>query len=165
MDLDMLRQRKSPRLTDYDYNSNGVYFLTFCTTNKEKIFGEIVGGDALGAPQMRLSAEGKIVEEHIRSTDRLPYATLLHYVVMPNHVHLLVLIDTTDNNVNSNPQTAAVPSVISAIKRFTNQQIGRNIFQRSYHDHVVRNEADFQRIWEYIDTNPIKWTMDKFYVD
>lgn len=157
-------QRKSLRLTDYDYNANGVYFLTFCTRNKEKLLGNVVGDGDPDVPQVQLSDYGKVVDQYVQSVDRLNYVKLLHYVVMPNHVHMLVQIDTTDLEFTSDGANAAIPRMISVLKRLCNKQIGENIFQRSYHDHVVRNEADFLRIWEYIDTNPQKWNMDKYFM-
>ena len=160
-----LPQRKSPRLAEYDYNSNGVYFLTFCTDNMEKLLGEIVGGDAFVAPQMQLSEYGKIVEEYILSTNRLAYAKIINYVVMPNHVHLLVQIDSDKSIADTGKPHAAVPHVIATIKRFCTQKIGTNIFQKSFHDHVVRTQEDFLRIWEYIDNNPLRWKIDRFYVE
>ena len=64
----------------------------------------------------------------------------------------------------SSPTTAVIPRFVASLKRFSNQEIGENIFQRSYHDHVIRGEQDYLKIWEYIDTNPLKWELDCFFV-
>ena len=56
-----------------------------------------------------------------------------------------------------------IPNAVGAIKRLTQRELGQMIFQRSYHEHVIRNEADYRQIWEYIDTNPAKWAEDRYY--
>ena len=61
------------------------------------------------------------------------------------------------------PTRAVVPNVISALKRLVNREAGTNIWQRSYHDHVIRGEADYREIWTYIDTNPARWGEDCYY--
>ncbi len=62
------------------------------------------------------------------------------------------------------PANAKIPRAIGVMKRLINKEAGENIFQRSYHEHVIRNEADYRRIWDYIDTNPAKWTEDCYYM-
>ena len=65
----------------------------------------------------------------------------------------------------TSPTKAVVPRFVAALKRFSNKEIGENIFQRSYHDHIIRNEKDYLRIWEYIENNPKQWELDCFYVE
>ncbi len=122
-------------------------------------------GYAFVAPQMQLSEYGKVVEQYVCSVNHLEYARILNYVIMPNHVHLLVQIDTDKTIAQTGKAHAAVPHLIATIKRFSTQRIGENIFQKSCHDHVVRTQEDFERIWEYIDNNPQKWKIDRFYVE
>ena len=55
--------------------------------------------------------------------------------------------------------------LISTIKRFTNKKCGTQLWQRSYHDHVIRNDSDYLEIWNYIDGNPTKWTEDRYYTE
>ena len=115
-----LPNRKQNRLQNYDYSTAGAYFITICTKNKAKILCEIVGGGApsstpsrvgagvpssthyrvgggaLDAPQIILSPLGKTVEKYILSSERIKGISVSKYVIMPNHIHLLVCIDVTD---------------------------------------------------------------------
>ena len=158
-------QRKTIRLQNYDYSTPGAYFVTICTQGRKCILSEItVGADALGGPQVRLTRIGQIVEKYILSTESIPGVHVEKYVIMPNHVHLILSVDGTDGPPRASaPTMAVVPNVISALKRLVNREAGTNIWQRSYHDHVIRGEADYRGIWTYIDTNPARWAEDCYY--
>ena len=162
-----LPKRKQIRLQTYNYSSAGVYFVTICTAEKRCILSRIpVGGGVLDAPKTELSAHGKIVEKTILDIDR-QYSDLSidKYVIMPNHIHLLISV--TDNGASRTPPPTAanarIPSVISTLKRFTNKACGISLWQRSYYEHVVRNEDDYREIWDYIDTNPARWADDCYW--
>ncbi len=161
----MDQQRKQNRLEGYSYSENGTYFLTICATDKVKIFGEVVGDGVLDVPKIQLSNYGKIVEETLLELDRhYQHIAVDKYVIMPNHVHLLLTVMLHDGTSRTpSPTNAVVPSFISTLKRFSNKKAGIQLFQRSYHDHVVRNEADYLACWKYIDENPIKWQEDELY--
>ena len=89
-----LPKRKPIRLPDYDYSSPGTYFVTICTQDRRCILSRItVGADALGGPQLQLTDAGKIVEQYILSSDRIPGFRVDKYVVMPNHIHLIMRIE------------------------------------------------------------------------
>ncbi len=159
-----LPNRKHPRLKDYDYSSVGAYFITVCARNKECIFSRItVGRDDPGAPETALSSRGKIVEKYILSIPKA-YAdiTVENYIIMPNHVHILMTINDNAKAVSENygaPRSSrpTVSSVIGALKRFTNRETGEKLWQTSFYDHIVRDENDFLTRWQYIDKNPAKW--------
>ena len=86
------------------------------------------------------------------------------YVIMPNHIHMILAIESSGGPSRAPaPTNAMIPRTVASLKRFCNREIGENIFQRSYHDHVIRDEADYRRIWHYIDTNPAKWEADCFF--
>ena len=145
-------QRKSPRLPKFDYCSNQYYFLTLCTYNKACIFGQI--------PRMNKLAA--IVREHIENLENTRKGVLVDkYVIMPNHVHMIISLHNSD---------ISIPYLMALFKTGVTKQIrkaypDKKIWQRSFHDHIIRNEADYQRIWSYIDTNPIRWEMDCFYTE
>ena len=81
---------------------------------------------------------------------------------MPNHLHLLLRIMSDDSG---RPMVApTISTVVQQMKGVVTKQIGKNIWRRSFHDHIIRNEKDYLKIWEYIDSNPIKWLDDCFYV-
>ena len=96
MDGKQLPKRKRLRLQGYDYSSEGCYFLTICTEHRRNLLSTVVGGDDLGAPkEIKLKPYGKIVEKYILSMEKA-YDTIKieNYIIMPNHIHLLILIDT-----------------------------------------------------------------------
>ena len=161
-----LPKRKPNRLPEYAYSSPGIYFITICTQGKQRILANIVGGGALDAPQTQLTNTGKIVEKHILSSNKIPNIQVDKYVIMPNHIHLLLMVTETSGPPKASaPTTAIIPHFVSTFKRFCHREIGTRIFQRSYHDHIIRNRQDYLKIWEYIDNNPAKWEEDCFYKD
>lgn len=91
-----------------------------------------------------------------------PGIVLEHYVIMPNHVHLLLRIGS---GAGGGPGAArpTVQTVVGGIKSITTRRIGASIWQTSFYDHIIRDENDFLRIWTYIDTNPAKWAEDRYY--
>ena len=128
--------------------------------------GKAVGGGALDAPQMQLSTIGEIVDRHILGGNRIPGVMVEKYVIMPNHIHIMLQItEVTGTPRASSPTNAVVPRFVAALKRFCNADAGINIFQRSYHDHIIRGEQDYLKIWQYIDSNPAKWQEECFYTE
>ena len=158
-------KRKQNRLKDYDYDSAGAYFITVCTQDRKCLLSHIVGGGAFDAPENQLTSMGKIVEKYIQSGNHIDRVTVEKYVIMPNHVHLLLIVDMVDGTSRApSPTNAVIPHFMSTFKRFCHRDIGQKIFQRSYHDHVVRDRQDYLKIWEYIENNPKQWELDCFYV-
>ena len=169
-----LPKRKANRLSDYDYSQPGCYFITACSKDKRHIFGTVVGGDVLIAPHVILSHSGKVVEQIVST---MPCVE--KYVIMPNHIHLLIRIPpvsppmtgtrgpmgTSAPTEGSVHRGASVPGLMRYLKRSVTRIVGRPVWQRSYHDHVVRNDADYLRIWSYIDTNPAKWREDRYFTE
>ena len=168
-----LPKRKPTRLKEYDYSTPGMYFITICTKDKKKILSNIVVGDGvLDVPQNILSDYGKVVEKYLlQMNDFYNHITVDKYVIMPNHIHLILSISSPENDFcfgtsrTPSPTNSAVPKFISTFKRFCNRETCISIWQRSYHDHIIRNKKDYEKIWEYIDTNVIRWENDCFYED
>ncbi len=163
-------ERKPNRLKGYNYSQNGIYFLTICTKDKNCILGRIVGGGDLDAPKMMLSEYGIITEKYIQSVNQsYRHISVMNYVVMPNHIHLIVELYSDENvfcdETTSSPANGDIPVMVSALKKLINKEIGINIWQRSYHDHIIRNEESFNTIWEYVEENPVRWEKDCFYCD
>ena len=116
MDQKQLPKRKNIRLQNYDYSSNGCYFITICTEHRKNLLSTIVGGDDLGAPKkIVLKPYGKITEKYILSIEEA-YETVKveNYIIMPNHIHLLLLIDTYGLPRSSAP---TISTVITALKK------------------------------------------------
>ena len=161
-----LPKRKPNRLKNYDYNTPGAYFVTICTQDRRPTLGKIVGDGALDAPHTCLTEVGQTVYRYILSGNNIPDISVDKFVIMPNHIHMILLINSTVIDGTSkapSPTNALIPHFVSTLKRFCHRSIGAQIFQRSYHDHVIRNEMDYLKIWQYIDNNPAKWQEDCFY--
>ena len=176
-----LPKRKQIRLREYNDSTPGAYFVTICTNDRRCILSDIVVGDGvLDVPNVRLSPYGKIVAETLREIEKTyTWLALDRYVIMPNHIHILLRMEDRGpgNGLGTAParETGDGPSrtpaptnsrlaaLISTMKRFTNKRCGAALWQRSYHEHVIRNENDYRQIWEYIDSNPVKWAEDRYY--
>jgi len=152
--------RKNIRLKDYDYSSEGYYFITICTKDKREMFATIDVGTNCVRPC--LSEHGKIVEKEI-SVLANTYDTVDvdKYVIMPNHIHMIIIISAGNNG-----RTQFAPTISRIVKQFKGsitKQIGLLVWQRSYHDHIIRDEVAYQRIWKYIDENPMLWEEDCYF--
>ena len=150
-----LPKRTSLRLQGYDYSTDGCYFITICTENRKNMLSTIVGGDDLGAPKkIVLKPYGKIVEKYILSMEQAyDVINIENYIIMPNHIHMLILIDTYGLPRSSAP---TIPNVVTALKKFTNRDCKINLWQRGYIDHIIRNQTDFEQHWNYIEYNALK---------
>ena len=165
-----LPKRKPTRLKGYNYSTDGAYFVTVCVKDKRCILGKIVGCGDFDAPQMHLSEYGKIIEKYILLMGKkYTHIKVDKYVIMPNHLHLIikntgVIKSNGGLSQSANPYNNEISKFISLLKRYCNREYGRNIFQRSFHDHIIRGENDYLKICEYIDTNVLKWEIDCFYI-
>ena len=162
--MEQLPERKRNRLDGYDYNSCGVYFLTLCTAGRRNLFWSNVGA-TIGRPQdVVLSEVGENVRtaiNHISVT--YPSVFVEAYVIMPNHVHLLLSIDTA---MDGRPLVAPTMSrLVKQLKGVVSKSVGDSIWQKSFYDHVIRNQQDFEEHLLYIEENPLKWTIDKLYIE
>ena len=155
-----LPKRKPTRLKRYDYSTPGAYFVTVCTHNKECILSDINVGEGLRAlPSNKLTQIGEEVEKSIQYiNDNYDGVLIEKYIIMPNHIHLIVVLENSEGH-GSPP----LQSVIGQLKSFTTNKFGNILWQRSFHDHVIRNRNDYLKIWEYIDTNGLKWKTDCFF--
>ncbi|MCI5764666.1 REP-associated tyrosine transposase [Actinobacillus porcinus] len=155
-----MQYRRKPyiRLPFYDYAQYGCYFVTICTKNRAKLFGDVVNS------KMQLSPIGIIIENHLLSlTQDFPNNELTDYVIMPNHLHFIWF----------NKTTSKLSDIVRKFKGKTSKayhsefkNIGYEpLWQRSYYEHIIRDEKDYLRISEYIENNPIMWVEDRFYAE
>ena len=157
-------KRKQIRIPGYDYSTPGAYFVTICTQERRQILSIIRRGDPCGRPSLELTEYGTIVERCLRRTETLYGVQLQPYVIMPNHIHFICRIEQ-----RATPRVApTLGRIVGAVKSMSANQcrtagLTEKLWQRSYHDHVIRNEEDFREIWEYIDTNPTRWAEDRYY--
>ncbi len=148
----MLPKRKATRLKGFNYGTPGAYFITVCTYERQCMLSVI---DETGG--VLLTAVGRIVDEEICNIgSRWPSVSVDKYVIMPNHIHLILTL-------RESRADASVTAMIGAMKSVATNRCGIKLFQRSFHDHVIRTEADYRMIWEYIEMNPLKWAQDCFY--
>lgn len=158
-----LPKRKPTRLKGYDYRTPGAYFITICTKDRKELLSKIVGDDARIVPQNNLSKIGLICERYINNINiKYENVTIDKYVIMPNHIHLIIFLHGT---MRASSPTKNIETIIRSFKTIVTKEIGNSIWQRSYHDHIIRGKKDYQKIWEYIDTNVIRWKLDCFYKD
>lgn len=180
----ILHHRRSIRLKGYDYSQAGAYFVTIVTQGRECRFGEVVDG------AMQLSESGRIAEDCWRAIpDHFPDVELGAFVVMPNHVHGIIILngnrrgtmdgrgtiyraptmDTTDRAPTTEqfqkPVAGSLATILRAYKAAVTRRINRElhltgIWQRNYYEHIIRNENEHDRIHRYIEANPLNWGTD-----
>lgn len=160
-------------MKEYGYGV-GVYFVTIVTRNREKILSNItcsredVGAEFIrpGDVGIEVTEIGKIAEEQLLEIPRhYPNVSIETYVMMPDHVHAIIRIDQTGQGdagrMNSAPTTGgkagSLPRIMAAYKAGVSRTVHRSLWQRSYYDHVVRSNADYEEIWRYIENNPLRW--------
>lgn len=159
-----LPQRKPNRLKAHDYSTPGAYFITICTEDRKNFFWENVGASIARPEAVVLSDQGKIVDTAICNIPKCyPVITVDKYTIMPNHIHLLLQIHA--DQYGSAVQVPPISVVIQQMKGYVTKQLGYSIWQKLFHDHVIRNERDYQMIWNYIEGNPMKWAEDCFYIE
>ena len=160
-------KRKHPRLKHYDYSQNGSYFITICTKNNECILGSVkTSQDNSFSPHIVLSPSGKIAEKYIQNINNVyEYISVDKYVIMPNHVHLLITIERPyDPDVAvENKKYTTVQTIVRSFKRMVAREIAESIWQESFYETILTNEASYYDVYEYIEKNPINWIADKYY--
>lgn len=143
------QSRKQNRLENFNYNQNGAYFVTICIKERKKLLSDIsVGDDALIVPK----EYGLILEKYIRNVPEIE-----KYIIMPDRFHMIIRID--NGTMRASSPTNRIANIVRSIKNLTTKEIGKPIFQRSYYDHIIRNQDDYNEIWEYIENNPKKWIL------
>ena len=148
---DRFHSRRNPRLKKYDYTTPNYYFVTICTREKRCLFWH----------RSVLSKYGEIAKQGFEEIGyHFPDVIVDKFVVMPNHVHGILVLQGGRTNLSS---------VIGQYKSYVSKQIhafdtGCKVWQASFHDHVIRNQQDYERIWLYIEANPARWDEDCFYL-
>ena len=175
--MDELKKRKTPRYQSFDYNSVGGYFITICTQNRRCILSRIVGTGVLDCPQPELTRYGEIADKYIKQlNDFYEHLSVEKYVIMPNHIHLLLWLKENKNKTDNGQSRTPVPTnverannacsqFVSTFKRFCNKEYGENIWQTRFNDHIIRNRDDYEEHVKYIYENPIRWYYDELYTE
>lgn len=169
--------RRSIRFKGYDYSGSGLYFITLCTQNRTHLLGEIKNGKMI-----QNSLASKITKIRNAIPHHFPNTINHEFVIMPNHIHGIIEILETNKTGNEIGKfkfpTKTIGSIIRGfkigrkkpfaqteeeIKILKNIDLTRSIWQRSYYEHIIRNDTAYQNISNYILNNPLKWEKDKFY--
>ncbi len=159
-----LPKRKHPRLKDYDYGQSGCYFVTVCVKDKKHLLGKVVvGRDAHIPPTVYLSEIGKAADKYIRNINSVYHnVSVENYVIMPNHIHILLLLyETPSDNGGMRASRPTLFTIIRSFKTMVTKEIGYTIWQDSYYDRIIENENGYFDAWRYIDENPLKWILNK----
>lgn len=157
-----LPKRKRQRLEKYDYSTPGYYFITICTYHKQHLLSEIKTGDDSGECENCLTDLGRIVQETLDSLpERFPNVRIDKRVIMPNHLHAVIALDGSDFSKSLSDIVCAFKSL--AVKRCRTAGFTQPLFQNSFHDHIIRSQQDYEKIWLYIHGNPQNWNKDCFY--
>ena len=179
-----IHNRHSIRLKEFDYSQNGYYFVTICTKNRECFFGDVARG------KIELSEIGKIVKKYwMEISQHFENVELDEYIVMPNHIHGIVIINDNYQNMNVGATLAVAqrhrnrssragarpaPTIGDIVGSFKSicvvkwlQHMKENklnglgkFWQRNYYEHIIRNEIELNAIREYILNNPLQWEID-----
>ena len=161
-----LPTRKKIRLEGYDYSQEGCYHITICVENGHEMLGNIdVGDGVLDVPFVELSEYGIIAEKRIAALDEYyEHISISKYVIMPNHIHILfsVLNNKGGTSRTPSPTNAVIPSFVSTLKRFIHKECGFALFQRAYHDRIIRDKEEYLQKLHYIEQNPVKWSEDEY---
>lgn len=160
--------RKRMRLRGYDYSQPGWYFVTVCTQGRQTLFWDM---DRAGLEPAPTNALGQAVSETwLELPAHIPGLAVDKFVVMSNHFHGIVRLEDGGVGAGSKPARTPITEVMRQFKTFSARRInqmrgtpGRSIWQRGYYDHIIRDEADYRRVWRYIETNPTKWEEDEYY--
>ena len=150
--------RKANRLENYDYSQPGYYYVTVCTEDRKPILGYVTKSDEAHQSSVILYQTGIVTEDAIRAIPTVyPGVRVEKYVIMPNHFHMILSFSETGQPLPNLSQ------VVQQTKRRVSMALGKPIWQAHYYDRVIRGDADFQAVWTYIDNNPTKWSLDKYY--
>ena len=160
-----IARRRRMRLEGYDYRQAGAYFVTVCTQGRACVFGSVADG------AMILNDAGALVQEEWCSLPaRFPHVCLDTYVVMPNHIHGIIVVD-----MGGRAPASGVPplgEIVGAFKSVTTLKYVRGVkcagwrpfdgrlWQRGYYEHIIRAEESLGKIREYISNNPQQWLLD-----
>lgn len=172
----LMHHRRSLRYKDYDYRTVGAYLVTIVTANRENLFGEVIDGS------VHLNRLGQMVQGSWEAIpDHFPAVELDEFVVMPNHFHGIVLImdapqappltENAPKHNNNEPigtQSGSLGAIVQYFKSVTSRRVNRIraipdglVWQRNYHDRIIRNENELNQKREYIFNNPLQWSLDE----
>lgn len=173
--------RKLPRLCGYDYGTPGAYFVTLCTHKRvylfemedgvNKYFPENVNANYVGITNASVPPHQNIlIHKWLKETENKFNIRVDKYVIMPNHIHLIIVIPERRvgcslHNAMKWFKSMVTNDYINGVKSGILTPFEKKVFQKSYHDHIIRDTVDYEKIWNYIHNNVLSWEFDCFYGD
>jgi REP element-mobilizing transposase RayT len=150
-----IHHRHSIRLKDFDYSHPGAYFVTFITHDRSNFFGD------MGDDCVNLNHIGNLVQNEWRLLQkRFPGVEIDDFVVMPNHIHGIIVITAAESKQTLGSIVGSFKSSTSRLINALQKTKGNPVWQRNYYEHVIRDEEDLSRIRDYITNNPATWNED-----
>jgi len=167
----MHQERKRNRLKEYDYSQGGYYFITICVNDRKNYFGRIDGNKCI------LNVFGKTIKQILEKIPvQYTYISIDYYVIMPDHIHAIVIIDPSENisvvtsrdmslDKKQKRKIKSLSEIIGAFKTMSSKELhnkGLKEFkwQRSFYDRIIRNEKELYHIRKYIEQNPLSFEID-----
>ncbi len=157
--------RKNTRLKTYDYSTEGGYFITICTENRKCILSEVEDGNELRRASIHLTKLGYIARDTMCSLEERYNIQVDSYVIMPNHIHMILLLKAFQDSKTIGQLVGAYKSLVAKQWRDLCNAHGitaGTIWQRNYYEHILRNKADYLEKARYIDENPDQWHLDEY---
>ena len=162
-----LPRRRDIRLKEYDYSQPGYYFVTICTAVRHQDILSVIS-PAVGAIINRPSAEvsltslGRLTRQAILEIpNRYSGISVDAYVIMPDHVHLILAVQNVGPDGRQIAAPTSISTVIQQLKRAVSRVAGQSIWQKSFYDHIIRNDADLAEARQYLANNPLNWILNK----
>jgi len=170
-----MKFRKHIRLKDFDYATDGYYFVTICTEHRKKMFKPRISQkyrhklpeDAVaGSLPIEHEKNTNILESNILDIEKKFPAEIDFYCIMPEHIHMIIVLiarhgraaTNIENKCSRLPMASqnntSLPWIINAFKGWCTRSFGKKIFQPNYYEHIIRNETALDKIRKYIENNP-----------
>ena len=142
--------RKKIRLENYDYSEENMYFITICIKDRVEMLGKIVKENEIG-----LTKEGNVAKHNINKIEEI-YDNIIidEYIIMPNHIHILLLI--------KNRNGITISKIVKHYKTNISRELTYSIWQKSFYEHIIRNEKEYLKTKEYIKNNIVNWKKDEY---
>lgn len=156
--MNNLPKRKTIRLKHYDYSQNGYYFITICTHNKQNLFN--LNNES--------AVQNQIITKWLSELENKFKTEIDYYVIMPDHIHFILIINPTERHTGrSLPdmmqwfKTMTTNEYIKLVKNNILKPFDKKLWQKSYYEHIIRNDQDYIQTVEYIINNPLKYSLDR----
>ncbi len=154
-----LPSRKHPRLNTFDYSSSGAYFITICTQDRQCILSNFIKHE-LFPVKIKYTEYGKIAEEQLILLEkRYPSVKVDQYVIMPDHIHIILVIHDDKSEASFHPTVSDIVCTYKSLTTRECKKVGsiQKLFQTSFYEHIIRNHEDYIEISKYIQENPTHW--------